>query len=99
MHDFTSITPELEVLTELCKKNSSIDPADYVRYEVNRGLRDLKGNGVLTGLTEISEIHSRELVDGVMTPCAGSLFYRGYNVEELCASFTKEGHFGFEETT
>ncbi len=99
MHDFTEITPELEVLTELCKKNSSINPEDYTTYKVNRGLRDLKGNGVLTGLTEISEIHSRELIDGELVPCAGSLFYRGYNVEQLCDSFIKEGHFGFEETT
>ena len=31
---------------------------------VNRGLRDLNGNGVLTGLTEISEIQSSKMVDG-----------------------------------
>ncbi len=99
MNDFSTITPEIEVLTSLCLQNSSIDPADYATYDVKRGLRDINGNGVLAGLTEISEIVSRKMVDGVMTPCAGSLYYRGYNVEDLCASFTREGRFGFEEIT
>jgi len=51
-------TPEIQELTELCIKNSSIDQELYAKYEVNRGLRDINGNGVLTGLTEISEIQA-----------------------------------------
>ena len=46
------------------------------KYAVNRGLRDLNGNGVLTGLTEISEIQSSKMVDGEKVPCEGKLFYR-----------------------
>ena len=55
---------------------------------MNRGLRDLQGNGVLTGLTEISEIQSSKMVDGQQVPCEGKLFYRGIDVEEIVAGFT-----------
>ena len=66
---------------------------------MNRGLRDLQGNGVLTGLTEISEIQSSKMVDGQQVPCEGKLFYRGIDVEEIVAGFTNQHRFGFEETT
>ena len=75
-----------------------ICPALYTQYQVNRGLRDVNGNGVLTGLTEISEIQSSKLVDGKKVSCEGKLFYRGYDVEELVAGFLKDNRFGFEET-
>ena len=52
--------------------------------KVNRGLRDENGNGVLTGLTEISEIQAKT-ADG--QPCDGSLFYRGYNIHDLVKGF------------
>ena len=51
---FSEITPEIIEYSELCVKNSYIEPELYKKYQVNRGLRDLDGNGVLTGLTEIS---------------------------------------------
>ena len=35
-----------------------------MRYDVKRGLRDLNGKGVLAGLTEISDIVSKKMVDG-----------------------------------
>ena len=74
---YSEVTPEILALTELCLKNSSIDAELYTKYKVNRGLRDLNGNGVLTGLTEISEIQAFDNVDGEKTPCEGRLFYRG----------------------
>ena len=70
----------------------------YTKYQVNRGLRDLNGKGVLTGLTEISEIQSSMEVDGQTVSCEGKLFYRGVNVEDIVAGFLKEKRFGFEET-
>ncbi len=96
--NFYHITPELEQLVALCEQNSSIDPEDYVRYDVKRGLRDLNGKGVLAGLTEISHIVAKEEVDGVSIPCEGKLYYRGIDVEELVDGALKEGRFGFEET-
>ena len=96
---YSEITPEILALTDLCLTNSSIDPALYGQYKVNRGLRDLQGNGVLTGLTEISEIQSFEFVDGEKIPCEGKLFYRGIDVEDIVNGFINEKRFGFEEST
>ncbi len=93
------ITDEILDLTKVCCENSNIDPALYVKYDVKRGLRDLNGKGVLTGLTEISEIRSTKEVDGVSVPCEGNLFYRGYNVKDLIQGCREDGRFGFEETT
>ena len=61
-------------------------------------MRDLNGKGVLTGLTEISEVSSRKIVDGQEVLCDGELFYRGYNVVDLVSDFIKNDRFGFEET-
>ena len=95
---FSEITPEIYELSKLCTENGQIRPALYTQYQVNRGLRDVNGNGVLTGLTEISEIQSSKLVDGKKVSCEGKLFYRGYDVEALVAGFLKDKRFGFEET-
>ena len=96
--DYSAITKEITEYTALCESNSNIDPVLYERYDVKRGLRDLNGKGVLTGLTEISEIRATKIVDGESVPCDGTLFYRGYNVEELVAGAKADGRFGFEET-
>jgi len=94
---FSEITPEILELTELCEKNSHINPDLYGKYEVKRGLRDINGKGVLTGLTEISEIRSYTIVDSEMVPCEGKLFYRGIDIEDIVRGFIKEKRFGFEE--
>ena len=98
MDDFSVVTPELEALAAICYSNSSIDPEDYLKYNVKRGLRDLDGNGVLAGLTEISEINSKKLVDGKLVPCDGELFYRGYAIQDLVNDVLQNRRFGFEET-
>ena len=59
--DFSHITSQIEDLSELCIENNQIDMSLYDKYEVKRGLRDLNGKGVLTGLTEISEIHASDV--------------------------------------
>lgn len=80
--------------------NSCIDPNLYDKYDVKRGLRDrTTGKGVLTGLTEIGDVHSYEVVNGETIPCEGQLFYRGINVEEIVKGFLDEKRFGFEEVT
>ena len=48
----------------ICIQNDSIPKELYVQYGVNRGLRDINGNGVLTGLTNISEVISSKMEDG-----------------------------------
>lgn len=96
--NFSEITPEIKKLDKICENNSRIDPKFYSKYKVFRGLRDLEGKGVLTGLTEISEVYAKKEVDGKLIPCHGQLFYRGINIEELVKGFIKEDRFGFEET-
>ena len=74
-------------------------PSDlYESHHVYRGLRDLNGDGVLAGLTNISKVTAKKKVDGVDVPMDGKLFYRGINVENIVAGFIKEDRFGFEET-
>lgn len=97
--NFSKITPQIEALTNLSLKNSCIDPDLYAKHKVNRGLRDVLGNGVLTGLTEISEIQAYDMVDGEKVPCEGKLFYRGYNIKDIVYDFISEDTFGFEEVT
>lgn len=91
------VTPEIEKLTKICTDNSSIDPELYRKYDVKRGLRDINGNGVLAGLTEISEIISFKNVNGEKTPCEGELYYRGINIKDITKGFLSEKRMGFEE--
>lgn len=96
--NFSEITPQIENLAGLCIKNGGIDPELYKKYDVKRGLRDISGQGVLTGLTEISQIQSYVVEDHEMVPCQGRLYYRGINIREIVSGFIKEKRFGFEET-
>lgn len=95
--NYSEITDEIIKLSQLCYKDNNIHPDLYTEHKVYRGLRDLNGKGVLTGLTQISEIEAFETVNGERVPCEGKLYYRGYNIEELVKGFVNSGRFGFEE--
>ena len=97
MQTVFDITPEIMYLSDLCEKNNAIDKDLYVKYDVKRGLRDLDGKGVLAGLTNISDVCATKVVDGKRVPCAGNLYYRGYNIKDLVKGFLEAGHFGYEE--
>jgi len=79
-----------------CVEHDRISQDLYDEYGVNRGLRDKNGNGVLTGLTNISKIESFQTVDGKKVPCEGKLWYRGYLITDLTKGFIGK-HFGYEE--
>lgn len=83
--------------SELCRLHDTISDDLFVQYGVNRGLRDVNGKGVLTGLTNISEIISFKDIDGKRTPVDGELWYRGYKVNSLVDELT-QGQLGFEKT-
>ena len=95
--NYYEITPEILKLSKICIDKGRIEPELYIQYQVNRGLRDLNGKGVLTGLTEISEVKSTEMVDGQSVPCEGKLFYRGVDIEDIVRGFVSEKRYGFEE--
>ena len=82
---------------DLCVKSDTIPEELFQKFGVNRGLRDLNGKGVLTGLTTISKVISFKNIDGVKTPCDGELWYRGYQVNNLINDLG-EDEFGFEKT-
>lgn len=81
----------------VCQKNNMISDDLFQKHGVNRGLRDHRGKGVLTGLTNISKIVAFEEHDGVKSPCDGQLWYRGYSVENLVRGLDYQ-EFGFEAT-
>ena len=85
-------------LVDQTMKYNKIDPNLYVEYDVKRGLRDMNGNGVLAGLTEISDVCGTKSVDGKKLPMDGKLYYQGYEVSDLINNFKGE-RFRFEEVT
>lgn len=97
--DYSEITPQICDLAKLCVSDSIIEKDMYTKYKVMCGLRDENGNGVLTGLTEISEVNAKREINGEMVPCEGSLFYRGYNINDLVKGTPTDSCFGFEEIT
>ncbi len=96
---YSEITPYIRALAEISNQNNHIQPQMYTEHNVNRGLRDMNGNGVVTGLTEISYIKAKEkLTDGTTVPCSGQLYYRGINIRDIVNGFMKDNRYGFEET-
>ncbi|MDD2979808.1 MAG: citrate/2-methylcitrate synthase [Hespellia sp.] len=83
-------------LLEYCLASGHIDQNLYQEYDVKRGLRDSNGKGVLTGLTEISDVCAYEIEDGRKIPADGNLYYQGYNVADMVESM-KNRKQGFEE--
>ena len=85
-----------EQIQDTCVKNDSIPKELYAKYGVNRGLRDINGNGVLTGLTNISEVISSKMVNGEKVQIDGELWYRGYHIENLINGLGDD-ELGFEK--
>ncbi len=88
----------IEKKAEICMSADSFSPDLYEKYNVKKGLRDSKGNGVVVGLTTVSEVNGTNKVDGVKVPCEGRLKYRGYDIRDLAKGFLNK-RFGFEECT
>lgn len=98
MKNYSEITPYIKELAALSDGNNNIKPEMYAQYDVMRGLRDLNGNGVIAGLTEVSMIKAKDKDEnGETIPCHGKLSYRGINVKELVNGFMDREQPGFEE--
>ncbi len=91
---------EMDLLNGLLENmnKGTIDPSLYIEYDVKRGLRDSNGKGVLTGLTEISDVVSYDIIDGKKIPCEGRLYYHNYNVKDLISGLGNRRN-AFEEIT
>ena len=88
--NYSDISKPIEKYAKKSLENFGIDPTLYTTLQVKRGLRDLDGRGVLTGLTEISEVNAYKKIDGKLIPCEGELYYRGVPVRDLVQGFTDE---------
>ncbi len=84
---------------EMCKQTDRVDSSVFDELGVKRGLRDKNGKGVVAGITHISKIESKKLVDGVEKPCEGQLYYRGYNIYDIVAGLKRNKCDGFEEVS
>lgn len=93
MKDITEYAKEQALL---CEKNDYISKNLYAEYGVRKGLRDENGQGVLTGLTNISQIKAFDYRDGEKIPCDGELLYRGYDIRDLVQG-SRGKRFTFEE--
>lgn len=94
-----SLSPDLfEGLCQEYQKNNHIDPDEFTRWEVKRGLRNPDGTGVVAGITEIANVRGYYIQDGEREPMEGQLIYRGIDMTELIHGFTAEGRFGYAET-
>lgn len=89
---------QFDNLVENCMRSGQIDQDLYSKYDVKRGLRDSNGKGVLTGLTEVSDVVSTKMIDGKLQPIEGELYFQGINVQDLIEHGSKEC-FYFEEAT
>lgn len=87
---------QFEELLLYAMNSGKINQDLYAEYDVKRGLRDSNGKGVLTGLTEISDVVATVNQDGRMIPSDGNLYYQGYNIFELVYS-TEGRRYAFEE--
>lgn len=101
-HSMMELGEELDIkfdeLVENCMRSGSIDQNLYLEYDVKRGLRDSNGKGVLTGLTEISDVVAMKQENGRAFPIEGELYYQGINVEDIVEGRNRD-RFLFEETT
>lgn len=82
---------------QICRGNDIVEKELFAQYGVKRGLRDISGKGVLTGITNISRVESSKIVDGKSVPCEGQLYFRGYRIQDLVNGFMSNNRFGFEE--
>lgn len=85
--EFHILLKNVEVLYTELLKNHRIDKTLYEKYDVKRGLRDAKGKGVLTGLTEVSDVKATKEENGENVQAEGQLFYQGYEVNQIIAAF------------
>ena len=93
--DFHALLSNLDILSSELLKNHRIDKALYEKYDVKRGLRDSNGKGVLTGLTEVSDVRATAEIDGERVEVDGTLYYQGYEVTELIKQYG-ESRYCFE---
>lgn len=86
-----------EFMIDEINKNSHINPDDFNKYGIKRGLRNADGTGVMAGITKVSSVVGYYIDDGERVPKEGHLYFRGYDLADIVDNCVKENRFGFEE--
>ncbi|MBN1625400.1 MAG: citrate/2-methylcitrate synthase [Deltaproteobacteria bacterium] len=88
----------IEKMSAMAASSSLVDSSLYAKYDVKRGLRDIKGKGVLAGLTQIGEVQAHTQKDDRESELGpGCLIYRGIDITEIVSGFMADKRSGFEE--
>lgn len=87
----------LHAYTDMIRRNGTIDPSLYEKFNVKRGLRNADGTGVLVGLTGIGGVYGYIISESEKVSVPGQLYYRGIDVNAMVKGFQGEGRFGYEE--
>ena len=87
----------IHTLCEELKNSTAFDISPRDNSNIKRGLRNADGTGVMVGCTKIGSVQGYAIIDGEKTPMEGRLIYRGYDINQLIAGFTREKRFGYEE--
>jgi len=87
----------IRLLRAELEKEHKINPDDFDRFGVKRGLRNPDGTGVMAGLTKICSVEGYYISDGERVPKEGRLIYRGIDMTEIINGSKVENRFGFEE--
>lgn len=66
-------------------EDGKIDSDLYDVYNVKRGLRNSNGTGVRVGLTKICLVTGVKIVQDIVTPIPGKLFYRDMDIYDLAS--------------
>ena len=71
-----ALDSKFNVLVVSCMNSGASDLNLYQEYDVKRGLRDSAGKGVLTGLTEVSDVTGYNLINEPNIPAEGRIYYQ-----------------------
>ena len=88
---------DIKTLCDQIRKYNFIEPSDFERFNVKRGLRNSDGTGVMAGITNVCSVEGYFIDDGVKIPREGRLFFRGINMEDIVNGCIADDRFGFEE--
>lgn len=79
------------------EQNYYIDPENFEKFNVKRGLRNADGTGVMAGVTRVCSVEGYYIEDGEKIPKEGHLTYRGIDMESIVDACIAENRFGYEE--
>ena len=77
------LNERLKFYCDECRKKIQVDFSSVAGRDIKYGLRNPDGTGVLAGVTQISDVHGYNMINGVKTPDEGQLFYRGIDVSKI----------------